>query len=189
MGGHHAPVGDGPIESQTTGAKPMSIQGRMAHERERLSGMTAAERAWRKQWLKDQVLDPKEPLFIAKDSPELLNPIRKFYRKPLDMLFYGLLKPKIGDYPARVGRFYTGRILMGVWGFFLGFYYLKYHGNDWTRKSGWRTIQSRTAAYPGDPGYPEAYLKTSKRDYNDRGFKDSIFGKKYNNDVKLDDKW
>lgn len=96
MGGaSHTVPGDGPIESQSGGAKPMAIQGRMAHERERLSGMTEAERAWRKQWLKDQVLNPKEPLFIPKDSPELLNPIRRFYRWPLDKLFYGILKPKI----------------------------------------------------------------------------------------------
>jgi NADH dehydrogenase (ubiquinone) 1 beta subcomplex subunit 6 len=189
MGGHSAPTGDGPIESQTWGAKPMAIEGRMAHERERLAGMTDAERAWRKQWLRDQVLSPREPLYIPKTHPSLLNPIRKMYRAPLDKLFFGLLQPKIGEYPAKVARFYTGRILMGVWGLYLGFYYFKYHGNDWTKLSGWRVIKSRIAQYPGDPGYPEAYIKTSKRDYNDRGFKDSVFGKKYDNDIKLDDKW
>ncbi|CAG7819692.1 unnamed protein product, partial [Allacma fusca] len=117
------------VESATSGVKPISIGGRLIHERERLSGMNDAERAWRKQWLKDQTLTPREPLFIPKDSPDLLNPIRKFYRWPLDQVFFKLLQPMIGKYPAQVGRFYVGRGLMGLWGIYLTIYYFKYQGN------------------------------------------------------------
>lgn len=41
--------------SETGGVRPMGIAGRMVRERERLVGMTDAERAWRAQYLKDQV--------------------------------------------------------------------------------------------------------------------------------------
>lgn len=43
------------MASETAGARPMAIAGRMVRERERLVGMTDAERAWRAQYLKDQV--------------------------------------------------------------------------------------------------------------------------------------
>lgn len=44
------------MASETGGARPMAIAGRMVRERERLVGMTDAERAWRSQYLKDQVI-------------------------------------------------------------------------------------------------------------------------------------
>jgi len=79
--------------SATGGVKPMSIAGRMAREKERLHGMTAEERAWRKKWLADQVLSPKEPRLIPTNTKELMNPFRRFYRAPLDILFFKVLKP------------------------------------------------------------------------------------------------
>lgn len=73
--------------AQTAGVKPMTIVGRVASERERCLGMTDAERAWRKQWLKDQVLAAHEPVHVEEYWRERTNPIRRFYRKPLDVLF------------------------------------------------------------------------------------------------------
>lgn len=75
------------MASDTCGVKPMSIQGRLVRERERLLGMTDEERAWRKQWLKDQHLSPNEPRFVPEAYYELNNPIRRLYRAPLDYLF------------------------------------------------------------------------------------------------------
>lgn len=71
-------------ESQTGGVKPMAIAGRMVSERERLLGMSKDERAWRAQWLRDQRLAPHEPVHV----PQLhaLNPIRRFYRAPLNVV-------------------------------------------------------------------------------------------------------
>jgi len=81
--------------SQTAGVKPMSITGRMVRERERLQGMSAEERAWRKKWLKDQVLSPQEPRYVKALEKEMLNPIRRAYRAPLDFIFYRILQPRI----------------------------------------------------------------------------------------------
>lgn len=80
--------------AQTAGVKPMTICGRVASERERCIGMTDAERAWRKQWLKDQVLASNEPIHVEEYWKERLNPIRRFYRKPLDV-FYDRLAPTL----------------------------------------------------------------------------------------------
>lgn len=75
------------LNTQTGGVKPMNIAGRVVSERERLNGMTAAERAWRKKWLHDQVLHPNEPQYVLTERKEMLNPIRRFYRAPLDFIF------------------------------------------------------------------------------------------------------
>lgn len=71
--------------SDTGGVKPMAIAGRMVRERERLIGMTPDERAWRKQWLKDQELHHGGRKVPALEL-ELNNPIRRLYRAPLDVI-------------------------------------------------------------------------------------------------------
>lgn len=81
-------MGAGSIDGAGDGAagtKPMSIAGRVLRERERLSGMSPEERAWRKQWLKDQVLSPNEPRYIHELEKEYYNPIRRLYRAPLNI--------------------------------------------------------------------------------------------------------
>lgn len=78
------------MASDTGGVKPFGIQGRLASERERLAGMTTEERAWRKQWLKDQHLSPNEPRVVPEYIKERLNPIRRAYRMPLDVAFKAL---------------------------------------------------------------------------------------------------
>jgi len=162
--------------SHTGGVKAMNISGRLIYERERMHGMTPAEREWRKKWLKDQELSPREPVELNFYDADLMNPIRRAYRKPLDVLFFKLLEPAIGTTPAIVGRFYTGKILMTTW-FVLGaYYYFKYNTNNWERVGGWRVVKSRVRVLPGDEGYPAAQTKTEGSQYGHRGFPDSIFG-------------
>jgi len=169
------------VESETSGVKPMAIEGRLGRDRERLAGMTDAERAWRRQWLKDQRLSPREPLYIPRDSPHLLNPIRRAMRWPLDRFVFQPLEPLIGTYRAKVTRVYLGRFSIAIGTVLFIGYYLKYSLQDWTNQAGWRMIRCRTPLYPGDEGYPHAAQLKEPRDYSDRGFKDSIFGKKYDN--------
>lgn len=76
--------------SETGGVKPFPIGGRMVSERERCIGMTAEERAWRKQYLKDQVLSENEPRYVEAYWRERINPIRRFYRFPLDQMHKAL---------------------------------------------------------------------------------------------------
>ena len=76
--------------SETGNVKPMAIGGRMVRERERLVGMTDAERAWRAQYLKDQVLSHKEPVYVPEYWKERTNGIRRAYQAPLDGLWKAL---------------------------------------------------------------------------------------------------
>ena len=81
--------------SYTSGVKAMNISGRYVYDKERLHGMTPEERAWRKKWLKDQELTPREPIQYSYYDPDLMNPIRRAFRKPLDIVFFKLLEPAI----------------------------------------------------------------------------------------------
>lgn len=72
--------------SETGGVKPFPIGGRMVSERERCLGMTDEERAWRRQYLKDQILTENEPRYVEAYWRERLNPIRRFYKFPLDQV-------------------------------------------------------------------------------------------------------
>lgn len=69
--------------SPTGGVQSFPIGGRLVRERERLRGMTDEERAWRKQYLKDQILSPNEPREVPQYWKERTNIIRRFYQFPL----------------------------------------------------------------------------------------------------------
>lgn len=60
----------------------MTIERRMARERERMLGMTDEERAWRKKWLDAQKLAPEEPVMSQGYYKSMYNPIRRFYMAP-----------------------------------------------------------------------------------------------------------
>lgn len=72
--------------SPTGGVKAFPIAGRLVRERERLLGMTNDERAWRKQWLKDQELTKNEPRHVPEYWKERTNPIRRAYMAPLNVV-------------------------------------------------------------------------------------------------------
>lgn len=155
--------------SDTGGVKAFPIAGRYVNERERLLGMTDAERAYRNQWLKDQILTDREPVYVPENDRELVNPIRRFYRFPLDKMC-DALTPSLGHYKAFTIRFWTGKALMTLGLTYGIYYYFKYGANNWTKKGGWRIYKSRKAVLPGDPGYPKVSDRTKPSDYNVRGF-------------------
>jgi len=157
--------------SDTGGVKPMSIAGRMVRERERLIGMTDEERKWRAQWLKDQVLTEREPVYVKEYHESLTNPIRRAYRTPLNVLLWRPLVPILGNQNAFFVRLISGKLLMGIAAVYLGVYYFKYNQNDWTRKGGWRVTHARKIVVPGDPGYPKLSDRSAPNDYASRGFK------------------
>ncbi|KAJ0182350.1 hypothetical protein K1T71_001719 [Dendrolimus kikuchii] len=158
--------------AQTAGVKPMAIAGRVQSERERCLGMTDAEKAWRKQWLKDQVLAPNEPVHVEEYWRERTNPIRRFYRAPLDKLF-GALTPMLGAERAADYRYITGKLGLIAVGILCAHYYFKYQGNDWTKKGGWRVLKTKPMVLPGQPGFPYKSDRCLPSDYGTRGFKDS----------------
>ena len=70
----------------SSGVIPMSVKGRFANERERLGhDFDETQRQWRVKWIKDQHLHPNEPFDVKQLYIEYHNPIRRFYRKPMDL--------------------------------------------------------------------------------------------------------
>lgn len=158
-------------QTATGGVKPMSITGRMARVRERLQGMSPEERAWRAQWLKDQHLAPDEPVINPEYYRQRYNPIRRFYRAPLDKLENALL-PKIGEQGAYFFRHLISKTAFALIMVYSTIYVFKYRQSDWTRKSGWKVSQSRPIVLPDFPGYPNFQTKADN-EYASFGFEKS----------------
>lgn len=158
--------------SDTGGVKPMDLGGRLVRERERLLGMTDEERAYRAQYLKDQILSANEPREVPQLYKEQYNVIRRIYRFPLDK-FGEAITPLVGKSTAIKLRYVTGKIFLGAFAAFYIAYYFKYHGNDWTKRGGWRVLQSRKAIVPGDEEFPKLSERTKGADYASQGFKEN----------------
>lgn len=159
------------MSSDTGGVKPMKIAGRLVSERERLAGMTEAERAFRKQWLQDQVLAPSEPRHVPQIYEATHNPFRRLYRWPMNQLMK-VVEPVLGAEKAHTLRGVTSVMTVTILLGYTAYYNYKYHGNEWQRFGGWKSYTSRQAILPGDPGYPAVSERTQGADYASRGFKD-----------------
>ncbi|XP_044755827.1 uncharacterized protein LOC123314547 [Coccinella septempunctata] len=155
--------------SDTGGVQPMTIQGRLIRERERLVGMTDEERAFRAKFVKAQILSPNEPRVVPELYKEYNNPIRRFYKYPLNQ-FQKFLEPKVGPVLSLNIRYFTGKALLGLAIVYYSAYYFKYNGHDWTRKGGWKVTESKQAVLPGEPGYPKLSDKTKPSDFATKGF-------------------
>uniref|UniRef100_A0A0N5BNU6 NADH dehydrogenase [ubiquinone] 1 beta subcomplex subunit 6 n=1 Tax=Strongyloides papillosus TaxID=174720 RepID=A0A0N5BNU6_STREA len=117
---------------------PMSLELHMADERVRSSGLTPAEREWRKKWVLDQNLHPDEPIHVEAVHRQL-NPVRVLYRLPLDTLYKRYLVPTMGVYKATVVRSFLPKVLMIFVGLEVAYYYWKYETKDWSRLRGFET--------------------------------------------------
>ncbi|CAK9800545.1 hypothetical protein ANTPLA_LOCUS2466 [Anthophora plagiata] len=146
--------------SDTSGVKAMNIGGRLVKERERLIGMTDAERAWRARYVKGLNLAPDEPVMPEGYDKEYYNPLRRLYRIPLNV-FEAALTPVIGVNAATITRLVTAKVLMSIVVVYGGWYYFKYHTATWLRHSGWRMIKTRDAEYPSEKNYPGLVKPTS----------------------------
>lgn len=156
--------------SPTGGVTPMNIAGRYVNERERLVGVSDIERAWRKQWLQDQILSPNEPKRVPELEKSITNPIKRFYRWPLDQLGKALV-PLVGPSKAHIIRYTAGKFGLGIMGAYWLTYYFMYVKPDWTRRGGWHMMEARKVVTEGDPGYPRVSDRTKPSDYYSKGFK------------------
>ncbi|KAH9376990.1 uncharacterized protein LOC144145688 [Haemaphysalis longicornis] len=158
--------------SHTGGVRPMSIEGRFADERTRLSAeFTDADRAWRKKWLEDQHLSPNEPRHVPELERALKNPFRRFYRFPMDYIF-GRLEPFLGPTATPALRWFVPKVLFIYVGGLVLMYNYKYNQHSWKRHSGLVFRFSRPVSLPGDPDWPRPADRTKPSDYADYGFKD-----------------
>jgi NADH dehydrogenase (ubiquinone) 1 beta subcomplex subunit 6 len=158
--------------SPTGGVEAFPIEGPLGNERYRLTvGMTDEDRAYRRQWLQDQILAESEPVEIPGYYEARYNPIRRAYMWPLNQVFAPLY-PRIGEKRTHFWRYMTGKGFMALWFGMATIYYFKYNSYNWTSASGWKVYRSRTRVFPGQPGYGEP-SNLQPTDFADFGFKDS----------------
>ncbi|KAL3869234.1 hypothetical protein ACJMK2_041942 [Sinanodonta woodiana] len=142
---------------------PFSIEP-MPYERQRLAEpMTDEDRFLRKQWLKDQILSPKEPRHVEALEPR--NIFRRIYGYPADLIYKALLP--VGETTAGVGRVLIPRLLLSCGVLYYWYYCIKYAPSDWTRLKGWYMYTTRQKAYTFDERPPEK----DHDDFFDKGFK------------------
>ena len=92
--------------------KPFPIEP-FPHERQRLPfKMTEEDRMRRKIWLHSQELTEREPIRVPELERMIFNPIRRFYRAPMDKLF-AALAPAIGESRVRMARTIVPKLLLG----------------------------------------------------------------------------
>ena len=157
--------------SPSGGATVISIAGRMARERERLIGMTDEERAWRAKFVKSQNLSKEEPIIPEGYHKAYYNPLRRFYRAPLNKV-EGTLTSTLGAQGAYIVRHVTAKFIMGGIAVYGAWYYFKYNRATWMRKSGWAVMSSREPLLPGSKGYPNFDAKKPNQ-YATFGFEKS----------------
>ncbi|XP_078042762.1 NADH dehydrogenase (ubiquinone) B17 subunit [Augochlora pura] len=145
-------------ESATGGIRPVSIEGRVARERERLIGMTEEERAWRAKYLKSLHLSHGEPVMTPEMYRQYYNPLRRLYKAPLNV-FEKAITPIVGNKCAYVVRGVIGKLTLGAILVYASWYQLKYNHATWQRVSGWTMMQSRSTVLPGEPGYPKVAIR------------------------------
>ncbi|CAG0884032.1 unnamed protein product [Cyprideis torosa] len=155
---------------QTGGVLPMSIIGRMKLEQDRLAGMNEVERAWRAQWLKDQELSHREPVFVPEYFAALNNPFRRNMKLPLDFFFKRVIEPIAGAPKAYFFRHLIGKGLVALGVMYVVYYEVKYNGKTFEQRAGQNMRWSPEAVLPGDPDFPFIYKPNFDR-LNNGGFK------------------
>jgi len=146
---------------------PMNIEP-FPYERYRLAngGMTEADRALRRQWVMDQKLAPHEPVDIPALRP--LNPIRRFYRVPMDLLFRGLA-PVLGKSAADACRNVIPKAALFAAVFWAGVYQTQCNPSTWETDGGWHTFHTRRRFALGEEGFDKFTKEESSFFYN-KGF-------------------
>ncbi|XP_076440289.1 uncharacterized protein LOC143279883 [Babylonia areolata] len=144
---------------------PFSIEP-VPYERQRLTGcgMTAEDRALRKQWVLDQQLSPNEPRYVKEVTPR--NFFRRLYMGPADSAFARLI-PMIGRAPASMARVAVPRLMLIVGGVYWAYYHLKYNAKDWTRDGGFHIYVNKPAVLTTN----KEVIEKKYDDFYDLGFK------------------
>ncbi|XP_054162118.1 uncharacterized protein LOC128960072 [Oppia nitens] len=163
----------------TSGVMPMSIVGRFKHERERLGpDFDNVQREWRIKTIHDRHLHPSEPFEVKQLYNEYHNPIRRFYRWPLDQfedwlrrsgIFEKFIPGENQNWPKITRQLMGGGFLiylsvLGVW------YYMKYNREHWEKYRGPQISFYRETIFPGDPRFPAKDIRTESWQHYDKGF-------------------
>lgn len=161
---------------------PVCLEMHLRDERQRLAGMSKAEREWRQKYLDDQTLHTDEPFFIQ-DAQMPLNPWRVLYRRPWDTLARKFLYPTFGIRRGHKIRQSVPKFMLAFIGFEFVFYYIKYCHETWkdAQRVATLTLNPQIAnrdmiedKYPGliEKAYPVFKVGS---DFYDIGFKERTY--------------
>lgn len=132
---------------------PMSIEP-FPFERERLSGKyTDADRALRKQWLQDQILTDREPVYVERWMRR--NVFRRIWNAPfdaLDRVLCGTGLPKSVTYYV---RFAAPKFIAGLTAAYALCLHLKVAPRSWETGVGMVVNQACAFTHMSVPGTPE----------------------------------
>merc|ERR1719402_357789 len=131
--------------------------------------MTDADRALRKQWLKDQIVAENEPVHVPGLYEAEYNPIRRAIRYPFEVLERKMI-PLVGENMAQNMKINSKLFLYGAAIFYPLVYYCMYNKTSWEEgHTGVIQYKSREILMPGQPGYSVDQSKP-KNYYADFGF-------------------
>merc|ERR1711970_1394578 len=173
MKGKHVADDDSPLSrvaSTTGGAIPIDIEGPMRDVKFRLEfGMTDADRALRKQWLKDQIVAENEPVHVPGLYEAKYNPIRRAFRYPFESL-QRKMTPLVGGHTANRMKSNAKLFVFASALLYPLVYYCMYNKTSWEEgHTGVIQYKGRKILMPGQPGYSEDQSKP-KNYYADFGF-------------------
>ncbi|CAD5211330.1 unnamed protein product [Bursaphelenchus okinawaensis] len=178
--------GEPPVKLNQTTDKPqhrvndvMSLQLHMADERQRMAGLSPAEREWRMKWLKDQHLHPDEPIHVDAIHRQL-NPVRMLYRRPWDLFYTKVLVKRLGPYYGLAFRQMVPKLIIGFLTIQFVYYQWKYQAKNWEAYSGLTTfvenpIRDKKKIEEEYPGlYAKAMYNDKQYDYHDRTYQQRL---------------
>ncbi|KAH7638672.1 NADH dehydrogenase (ubiquinone) B17 subunit [Dermatophagoides farinae] len=156
--------------SLSSGVLHTSIKGAYNNERARLGpNFNETDRQWRVKYLESQNLHPSEPFEVPELSKVHYNPIRRFYRWPLDQV-EKLLCNYMEKHYAITARKLIGGTLIGYFTILTLWYQLNYNVPNWEYKKGFRIFYTREVVLPGDSRWPMPNPRTQSWQHYDLDF-------------------
>lgn len=148
--------------STAAGVRVLWIESRFWYDRERLlPDFDDDWRNYRSRYLHSLELDPREPVHVPEYETWALNPIRRLYMKPGDVIESGLQKIfKLDRWKSAMYRITITRYFMLYIGAIGLYSYYTWHHSDWTKTSGWNFKFSAPIIYPDHPKYPFVDYRT-----------------------------
>lgn len=158
--------------SQFGNVRVMYLEGPFSYDRDRLGpNFTEEERLYRVKYLKSLELHHDEPLHVPEYEIELLNPLRRFYMKPMDWVENNIIRKYFKSHPVESAliRSHIAKSFM-IWLGLCGIWYnFKYCHYNWETYAGTKIVVEAPKIYPGDPRFPFKDWRTSA-DHADFGF-------------------
>lgn len=155
------------------GVRTVWIESRFWYDRERL--LPDFDDDWRKyraKYLHSLNLHPNEPVHVPQWELHMINPIRRFYMKPGDLIEKHIIKrfittdaPRAEKYRSNVRNLFVAYVVAS-----LAYYYVRFNYKKWETDTGVLARTSAPKIHYGHPQFPAKEWHQEPADYCDMGF-------------------